>query len=177
MRALGILVLLLVAAASTTHAAVAPDSAQRAALEARIGRAAKVRLLAPEGPIIMLEPTVREDGIGAGKPYHPPRPALIVVGEVRAAQPVDFVPWSRIEGVQVRTSAARGGAVLGALVGLALVGAGVRVLQASKDIDWADGRGQVIGIGAGIVGAGALAGFALGSLGEDWKTVYPPPGR
>jgi len=169
---------LVAAAAGTSAAAVAPDSAARAALQARIRRLGDVRIVGSAGTVRLLVPEVRDDGLHMRRPWKPPRAALFVSPDVPAPpRPVEFVPWSEISEVQVRRSRPGRGALMGAAFG-----AGLSLMLAAMDRDkiteaWDQAAPVVFAGGAIVVGAGAAIGALLGSVSEDWRTVYPaPPG-
>jgi hypothetical protein len=170
------MLVLLAALPLLARADVVPDSATRAALQRRIGRLAKVRVLGAAGETILLKPTVLEDGLRMREPYRPPRPALVVIGELPPPPPpVDFVPWSAIAEVQV----ARGEPVRGLVAG-ALFGAGLsailffayeRVYQRYGD----EAVPVALLGGSSLTVTGAVVGATIGSFTEGWRTVYPAP--
>lgn len=153
-----------------------PDSAQRAALERRIGRLGNVQLVGPTGGTLMLKPVVREDGLHMRGPWKPPRAALFVSGDVPApSRPVDFVPWSAIEQVQVQRSGARTGFLAGAAFGAGVAAMLALGFQHEITNNWKADRAVVfVGIPA-LIGTGAATGMLLGSFSGGWHTVYPAP--
>ena len=180
MRRLTLVALALLVWAQSAGAAPAgavPDSATRAALQKRIGRLAKVRLLGPAGQeTILLKPLVRDDGLHMREPYRRPRPAVIVLGEVPAPPPpVDFVPWSAIDEVQVARGDPARGALSGALFGVGVVAislaASHRVIQR-----YPEDAMPLVFMGGGILVAGCtVVGAVVGSYTEGWRTVHPEP--
>jgi hypothetical protein len=154
----------------------APDSAQRAALQERIGRCGRVRILGTEGPTLLLEPVVREDGLHMRRPWKPPRAALFVSADAPTPpRPAEFVAWSTIEGVQVRRSAWRSGALTGAVLGGAVVSLSLVTYRHQVAANW-EQSGRWIMAGSTMVVVGTtLTGFLLGSVGEEWRTVWPSP--
>jgi hypothetical protein len=153
-----------------------PDSTQRAALQARIGRLDRVRILGPAGTTLLLEPAVREDGLRMRRPWRPPRAALFFSADApAAARPLQFVPWSAIEGVQVRRRGARSGALTGATIGG--LAAGLSFLTHHHEVaeSWDEYGGLIVTYGVVVIGGAALAGLVLGTLAEGWETVWPPP--
>jgi hypothetical protein len=156
----------------------APDSAQRAALQERIGRLDRVRILGPAGPTLLLVPVVQEDGLHMRSPWKPPRAALFVSADAPVPPPpVAFVPWSAIERVQVHRSATWSGALTGAVVGGFVVGLTLLVYHRNVSENWEQSGGWIVA-GSGIVlGGTTLTGLALGSYGVEWTAVYPPPPR
>jgi len=178
LRALASLAALVVvtAAAASGRAGAIPDSAARAALQATIGHLGSVRVVGSTGGIRLLAPVVRDDGLHMRAPWKPPRPALFVSKDTPAPErPVDFVPWSAIEQVQVRRSRAGTGFLAGAAFGAGLVGMLVAVYHRPIMDDWSAAAPIVLAGGSIVVGAGATVGLLLGSFDEGWRTVYPPP--
>jgi hypothetical protein len=173
---LALAVLLAAASAAPARAGAVPDSAARVALQRRIGHLGRVRLLGPAGETLLLKPAVREDGLHMREPHRVPRPAVIVIGDIPAPPPpVDFVPWSEIDEVQVaRGDPARGlviGALLGAGVSAVLIGTYNSSIRADTEVAM-----PIVATGAAIlVAGGALLGALLGSYTENWRTVHPPP--
>jgi hypothetical protein len=163
-------------AAAPAVAGATPDSAARAALQRRIGRLGSVQLVGPAGSILLFKPVVREDGLHMREPWKPPRAALIVLGDVPAPpRPVEFVPWSAIEQVQVRRSGVGTGLLAGAAFGAGLAAILAVVYHHQITGDWETAQPVVLAGGTVLVGAGAVAGMLLGSLGGGWDTAYPAP--
>lgn len=157
-------------------AGAAPDSAQRAALEARIGHRGRVRILELQGPTVLLHPVVREDGLHTRGTWKPPRAALFVSADApKPPRPAEFVPWSAIEGVQVGRSAARSGALGGAMLGGAIVGLSLLTYHRNVSENWEQSGGWILAAGTTVVVGTTLVGFLLGATGEEWRTVWPPP--
>jgi hypothetical protein len=152
-----------------------PDSAQRAELQGRIGRLDRVRILGPAGTTLLREPVVREDGLHMRGPWKPPRAALFVSADAPVPpRPVEFVPWSAIEHVQVHGNAARSGALTGAAIGVVAVG--LTLLAGHRQVaeEW-EHAGTWIMAGSALVVVGtSITGLVLGTFGEEWKTVWPP---
>ena len=157
---------------------VAPDSAARAALQRRIGRLGSVQLVGPAGSVVLLEPVVREDGLHMREPWKPPRAAVFVSADTPVPpRPVEFVPWSAIEQVQVRGSGARIGLLAGAAFGAGLSGLLALAFHGQIASSWESGAAQpvIIAGSAILVGTGAVAGALIGVSGGGWHTVYPEP--
>jgi hypothetical protein len=169
--------LLVCALLSTSAGAVAaPDSAQRAALQERIGRLDRVRILGPDGTTLLLEPAVREDGLHMRRPWKPSRAALFVSAAAPApARPVEFVPWSAIERVQVHRNAARSGALTGAVIGGVVVGLSLLTYHRQVADSWEVSGSWIMAGSALVIGGTTLSGLVLGTFGEEWAPVYPPP--
>lgn len=161
--------------AAPARAIPAPGSAQRAALQDRIGRLSRVQILGPSGATLLLKPVVRDDGLHMREPYSAPRQALIEIGDVpQPPPPVSFVSWSEIDAVQAPVRAFRSGVVTGVVLSSLIVGATLFSFRRPFMDDWDRHRGTVLVGTPLLIGTGALAGgllFAL--LGEDWQTVYP----
>jgi hypothetical protein len=161
---LGAALLAAVTLAPPARAVPAPDSAQRAALQSRIGHLGRVQIVGTRGATLLLKPVVRDDGLHLREPCRAPRQALIQIGEV-PPPPVPFVPWSEIGVVQAPVNGFKAGLVAGAVL-----------LSQHRAIarEWDQYRGLVV-IGTPLfMGAGALSGGLLfGLVGEQWKTVYP----
>ena len=156
----------------------APDSAQRAALQERIGRLDRVRVLGPAGPTLLLEPVVREDGLHMRRPWKPPRAALFVSADAPVPpSPVTFVPWSAIERVQVHRSGAWSGTLTGAVVGGFVVGLTLLTYHRQVAESWDGSGGWIVAGSAMVLGGTTLTGLVLGSYGVEWASVYPPPLR
>jgi hypothetical protein len=154
----------------------APDSAQSAALQQRIGRLDRVRIVGPAGTTLLREPVVREDGLHMRRPWKPPRAALFVSADAPApSRPVEFVPWSAIEGVQVHGNATRSGALTGAVIGGFVVGLTLLADRRQVAEEWEQAGIWIMAGSAVVIGGTTLAGFVLGTFGEEWKTVWPPP--
>ena len=154
----------------------APDSAQRAALLERIGRLDRVRILGPDGATLLLEPAVREDGLHMRRPWKPSRAALFVSAAAPApARPVEFVPWSAIERVQVHRNAARSGALTGAVIGGVVVGLSLLTYHRQVADSWEVSGSWIMAGSALVIGGTTLSGLVLGTFGEEWAPVYPPP--
>ena len=158
----------------TVVAGAVPDSTARADLQRRIGHLGRVRLLGPAGETFLLKPAVREDGLHMRERWRAPRPALIVAGEVPPPPaPVDFVPWSEIDEVQVPRGDPVRGLVAGALLG---AGASVVLIPACKGAIHMDVDFPIEALCAAVlVGGGALCGAVVGSYTEGWRTVHPVP--
>jgi len=172
------MLVLLAALPLLARAEAVPDSATRAALLRRIGHLAKVRVLGPAGETILLKPTVREDGLRMREPYHPPRPALVVIGEVPPPPPpVDFVPWSAIAEVQVARGEPLRGLASGALFGLGLSTIVLLVYHRAYSRYQEDALPIALVGGSVVVVTGAVVGATIGSFTEGWRSVYPeaPP--
>ena len=154
----------------------APDPAQRAALQQRIGHLDRVRILGPGGTTLLLQPVVRDDGLHMRGPWKPPRAAIFVSADAPVPpRPVEFVPWSEIDRVQVHHSGARSGALTGAVIGGVVVGLCLLTYHHQVAEEW-EGSGHWIMAGSGLViGGTTLTGLVLGTFGEDWVTVLPPP--
>lgn len=169
--------LLVCALLSTSAGAVAaPDSAQRAALQERIGRLDRVRIIGPGGTTTLFEPVVREDGLHMRRPWKPPRAALFVSADTpQPPRPAEFVPWSAIETVQVHRSEARSGVLTGAVIGVCVVG--LTLLTSADQVadSWETSGSWIVAGSAVVIGSTTLAGLVLGSFGEGWTPVYPPP--
>jgi hypothetical protein len=169
---------LALAPAACAAAGGAPDSAERAAVEARIGRLGRVRILGPGGPTVLLHPVVREDGLHMSGTWKPPRAALFVSADApKPARPTEFVPWSAIEGVQVGRSAARSGALGGAVLGGAIVGLSLLTYHRNVSENWEQSGGWILAAGTTVVVGTTVVGFLLGATGQEWRTVWPPPPR
>ncbi len=172
-RSSGFLVALvsgLVLSACGAGAAEAPDSTTRAVLGERIARREEVRILTPGGPLLLRHPAVTDSGLRAREPYRAPRPAIVVIGKVPAGPaPLEFVPWSRIDEVQVGGAFdpgnMAGGALLGGLVMLGVSWPFARTLDRA-------GVPQVtiLTLGGGM---GAIFGGLFGAAVVHWRTVYP----
>lgn len=162
--------------AARALAGAVPDSATRAAVQRQIGHLGRVRIVGPAGETLLLKPVVREDGLHMREPWRRPRPALVVVGEIPAPPPpVDFVPWSGIDEVQV----ARGDPMRGALTG-AIFGAGLSAILLTVYNGVARRYPEeavpiVITGGAILIGGCAAVGAVAGSYTENWRTVHPAP--
>ena len=157
------------------RAVPAPDSAQRAALQSRIGHLGRVQIVGASGTTLLLKPVVRDDGLHLREPYRAPRQALIEIGEVPPSPPpVPFVPWSEIGVVQAPVNGFKAGLVAGAVFAGVMAGAVLLSQHRAIAREWDQYRGLVV-IGTPLfIGAGALAGGLLfGLVGEQWKTVYP----
>jgi hypothetical protein len=181
-RALGLAALLALLCApavpATAGQTATPDSAARAALQRRIGRLGSVQLVGPAGSVLLLEPVVREDGLHMREPWKPPRAALFVSADAPVPpRPVEFVPWSAIEQVQVRRSGTGTGLLAGAAFGAGLSGLLALAFHGQIASNWEAGTAQpaLIAGSAILVGTGALTGALLGSFGGGWHTVYPEP--
>ncbi len=165
-----VLVAGLVLAAGGAGAAEVPDSTTRAALAGRIGRLEEVRILTPGGPLLLRHPAVTDSGLRAREPYRAPRPAIVVIGKVPAGPaPLEFVPWSRIDEVQVggtfNPSSMAGSALLGGLAMLAIS------MPLAHSVETAGvPPGTVFTLGAGM---GAVFGSMFGAAVVHWRTVYP----
>jgi hypothetical protein len=154
----------------------APDSAQRAALQERIGHLGRVRIQGPGGTTLLLEPVVREDGLHMRGPWKAPRPALFVAGALPAApHPAEFVPWSAIERVEVHRNAARSGALTGAVIGGFVVGLTLLTSRRQVTDSWEQYGSWIMAGSAVLIGGTTLIGLVLGTYGEEWAPVYPPP--
>jgi len=158
-----------------------PDSAQRAALQNRIGRLGRVQILGSRGATLLLKPVVRDDGLHMREPYRPPRQALIEIGDVPPPPPpVPFVPWSEIRAVQVPASGFASGAGMGAALGAIMAGTTLLAFRHEISRNWENYEGVIL-VGVPLfVGAGALAGgLVFGVFSGGWRTVYPvaPPRR
>jgi hypothetical protein len=176
--ALGAALLAAVTLAPSARAVPAPDSAQRAALQSRIGHLGRVQIVGERGATLLLKPVVRDDGLHMREPWHPPRQALIEIDATPPPAPPSFVPWSEIAAVQVPTGDFRGGATAGAVVGAFVVAVTLFSFRHDLHADW-DTYAPSVWTGAPIViGVSTLAGGLLFGLGSnDWRTVYPPPRR
>jgi hypothetical protein len=164
------------AAGASAAGGSAPDSAQRAALQERIGRLDRVRILGPAGTTLLLAPVVREDGLHMRKPWKPPRAALFVSADAPVPPaPATFVPWSAIERVQVHRNAAWSGALTGAVVGGVVVGLTLLVYHRNVSENWEHSGGWIVAGSAMVLGGTTLTGLVLGSYGVEWASVYPPP--
>ena len=154
----------------------APDSTQRAALQERIGRLDRVRVLGPAGTTLLLEPVVREDGLHMRGPWKPPRAALFVSADAPVPpRPAEFVPWSAIERVQVHRSAARSGALTGAVIGGCVVGLSLLTYHRQVAGSWEEAGHWILAGSAVVIGGTTLTGLVLGTFAEEWTPVYPPP--
>ena len=161
---------------ASAQESAAPDSAQRAALQERIGRLDQVRILGPAGATLLREPVVREIGLHMRGPWKPPRAALFVSADAPVPpRPVEFVPWSAIEGVQVHRSATSSGALTGAVIGGAVVGLTLLTCHRQVSDNWEDSAGWITAGSAMVVVGTTLTGLLIGSFGEEWATVWPPP--
>jgi hypothetical protein len=179
-RAPAAIVLALLAAAppgaASARAGTVPDSAARAALERQVGHLGRVRIAGPAGHTLVLKPVVCEDGLHMRGPWHAPRPALVVIGDVPAPPPpVAFVPWSEIDQVQVPRGDPGRGALSGAIFGAGLSAILITIYQQAIRMDTEVALPLVLTGSAVLVGTGALFGAVAGSYAEDWRTVYPAP--
>jgi hypothetical protein len=173
--ALGAALLAAVTLAPSARAVPAPDSAQRAALQSRIGRLGRVQIVGPSGATLLFKPVVRDDGLHMREPYRAPRRALIEIGELPPLPPpVPFVPWSEIGVVQAPANGFSAGLGAGAVVAGVMAGAVIFSYRHVISREWYRYDGIVM-VGTPLfIGAGALAGGLLfGLTGEQWKTVYP----
>jgi hypothetical protein len=174
--ALILLLCSLVAPGASAAEGGAPDSAQRAALQERIGRLDRVRVLGPAGTTLLLVPVVREDGLHMRRPWKPPRPALFVSADAPVQpRPVEFVPWSAIEHVQVHRSGAWSGALTGAVIGGFVVGLTLLTYHHQVAESWGESGGWIVAGSAVVLGGATLTGLVLGTFAEEWTPVYPPP--
>jgi hypothetical protein len=161
--------------AASAQSGAVPDSTQRAQLESRIGRLGQVQIVGAAGTQLLPRPVVREDGIHMREPYHAPRPALIVVGDVpESRRPPASVPWDQIDSVQVREGLQPRSTLMGLGIG-ALVGGLISGVILHRDL-------ERLGLsGPGVISVfsvpGAVVGFALGAGIQHWHTVYPPRPR
>jgi hypothetical protein len=87
------------------------------------------------------------------------------------------VPWSAIEGVQVGRSAARSGALGGAVLGGAIVGLSLLTYHRNVSENWEQSGGWILAAGTTVVVGTTVVGFLLGATGQEWRTVWPPPPR
>jgi len=166
---IALVVALLAAAVPAAHAA-APDSCQRAALQRRIGGLREVLLVGPAGEILLRQPLVDPDGIRMREPFHPPRPALIVVGELPAApRPVERVAWSDIDSVQVHVGGDPGSITMGFVIG-ALVGVLISVPFSQVAAQMGVPKQVTFSLTGGL---GGLFGAAFGAGVQHWRTVFP----
>jgi hypothetical protein len=153
-----------------------PDSITRAALQRQIGHLGKVRLAGPAGETFLLKPVVRDDGLHMSGRWRAPRPALIVIGDVPAPPPpVDFVPWSEIDQVQVPRGDPLRGALSGAIFGAGLSAIIITGYNGVVRRYPEDALPIVIAGSAILVGGCAAVGAVVGSYTEGWRTVYPAP--
>jgi hypothetical protein len=172
---LGAALLAAVTFAAPVRAVPAPDSAQRAALQSRIGHLGRVQIVGARGATLLLKPVVRDDGLHMREPYRAPRQALIEIGELPPPPPpVPFVPWSEISVVQAPVNGFKAGLVAGAVFAGVMAGAVIFSYRHVISREWDRYDGAVM-VGTPLfMGAGALAGGLLfGLVGEQWRTVYP----
>jgi hypothetical protein len=152
-----------------------PDSAQRAALQERVGHLDRVRILGPGGTTLLLKPVVREDGLHMRGLWKPPRAALFVSADAPAPpRPVEFVPWGAIERVQVHRSATRSGALTGAVIGGFVVGLTLLASRRQVSEEWKQADIWIMAGSALVIGGTTLTGLVLGTFAEEWTPVYPP---
>jgi hypothetical protein len=173
--ALGAALLAAVTLAAPVAAVPAPDSAQRATLQRRIGRLGRVQIVGPSGQTLLLKPVVRDDGLHMRELYRAPRQALIEIGEVPLPPPpVPFVPWSEITAIRAPARGFASGAMMGAIFATGVTAATLFAFRHELSHDW-DVYEPAVWFGAPLViGAGVLAGGLLfGLVGEEWRTVYP----
>jgi hypothetical protein len=167
-----------VSLAHSTRAAIAPDSAQRAALDIRLRHSSRVQIVTEDTSFILPKPAARIDGVFMREPWSPARQALIQIDVPPPPAPRTFVSWSEIAEVQVPINDFRTGVTAGAVVGTAIVGATVFSFRHYLHADWHDYAPAVwMGVPL-VIGACALAGGVLFGTGETgWRTVYPPKRR
>ncbi|HVP15226.1 MAG TPA: hypothetical protein VMS88_06760 [Terriglobales bacterium] len=167
-----------VSLAHPARPAVAPDSVQRAALDTRLRRLSRVQVVTEDSSFILPKPAARADGLFMREPWRPPRRALIEIDVPPPPAPPALVPWSEIAKVQAPTNDFRTGAIAGAVVGTAMVGASIYSFRHYLRADWRD-YSPAVWVGAPLlIGASALAGGVLFGTGETgWRTVYPPKRR
>jgi hypothetical protein len=173
-RAVLLALLAVVLSAAPARAGAVPDSATRASLQRQIGHLGRVRIGGRGGQTLLLKPVVREDGLRMREPWHNPRPAFIVIGEVPAPPPpVAFVPWSEIDEVQVPRGDPLRGSISGAIFGAGLSAIVVTVYNGVVRRYPEDAVPIVITGTAILVGVGASVGAVVGSYTENWRTIYP----
>ncbi len=169
MRTAVCLLAVLFALTSVTGAAQAQvDSVRLERLQARVNSQDRVRVLTDWGLVQLYNPRLTDEAITYARTEF----ARSLSGAVPPfPQPL---PLSQVSQIHVRGSAAGSGAIIGASVlgGLGLV---LGIAAAAEGGFLAPSGGEVLLVGVGFAGIGALIGGAIGAASGKWKTIYRAP--